>query len=64
MYKIVFMGYEEDDLYPTYEEAEEVATTMCDDYRTGDQLLYMSNPGDWAEEEGAGEEPYYDIIEA
>jgi hypothetical protein len=63
MWKIVFDGYEEPELYDTYEEAEEAAEVMCDNYHQGAVDLYLSNPGDFEEEGGNADDPPYEIIE-
>lgn len=60
-YKIIFDGYEEDDEYDTYEEAEEAAEVMASNFAQGSIDLYLSNPGDYLEEnDGDGS---YEIIE-
>ena len=62
MFKIVFDGYMDDDKYDTYEEAEEAAYTMVDEFNAGASNLYNSNPGDYLEE--AGDETCdFEIIE-
>lgn len=63
MYKIIFDGYEEPELYSTYEEAEEAAEIMCDNYLQGAEDLYLDNPGDFEEEGGSFEDPPYEIIQ-
>lgn len=50
MYKIIFDGYEQEKIYFTYEEAEEAAWTMVDDFNTGSAILYEMNSGDYKEE--------------
>jgi len=62
MYKIVFDGYEEDEIYETYEEAEEAAWVMVDNFNAGAEILAMSNPGDY-EEEMDGATADFEIIE-
>lgn len=62
MYKIRFDGYLEDDIYATYDEAEEAALEMVSNFNTGNEILYAENPGDWEEEndDNTGE---YEIVE-
>lgn len=62
MYKIIFDGYEQDQTYNTYEEAEAAAWVMVDDFNTGSEILFESNPGDY-EEEMDGATANYEIIE-
>lgn len=61
-YKIIFDGYEQDRVYDTYEEAEEAAYIMVDDFNTGAEILYEMNPGDY-EEEMDGATADFEIIE-
>lgn len=61
-YKIIFDGYEQDRIYDTYEEAEEAAYVMVDDFNTGAEILYEMNPGDF-EEEMDGATADFEIIE-
>lgn len=61
-YKIIFDGYEQDRIYDTYEEAEEAAYVMVDDFNTGAEILYEMNPGDY-EEEMDGATANFEIIE-
>lgn len=61
-YKIIFDGYEQDRIYDTYEEAEEAAYIMVDDFNTGAEILYEMNPGDY-EEEMDGATADFEIIE-
>ena len=63
MYKIIFDGYEEEDLYETEEEAEAAAEVMIDNWHAGSVDLYLSNPGDFLEEGGDDPEPEYEIVE-
>ena len=45
-YKIVFEGYEQDEVFSTYEEAKNYALYLVSCYHTGGEILEMSNPGD------------------
>ena len=62
-YKVVFDGYEHEEVYDTYEAAEEAAWQMQDDFNAGAEILAMSNPGDY-EEEMDGATDNYEIVEA
>lgn len=46
-YKVVFEGKEHDEVFATYEEAEEHAQYLGSCYHTGGEILEMSNPGDY-----------------
>ena len=60
-YKIIFDGTEEDDVFDTYEEADDYALYLVSCTRLGGQILEMSNPGDNPYD--PDDEPEYDIIE-
>jgi hypothetical protein len=60
-YKIIFDGYEEPEIYDTYEEAEEAALVMLSDFNQGCIDLYLSNPGDYTDESD-GNTGFYKII--
>ncbi len=62
-YKIIFNGEEMDELFNTYEEAEEQALyyQSCD--KQGAEILNMSNPGDYDFDEEEYEYPDYEIVE-
>ncbi len=60
-YKIVFEGNEEDEVFSTYEDAEEYALYLVSCYHTGGETLELSNPGDYPYD--PDDEPEYEIIE-
>lgn len=60
-YKIIFEGYEYDDIYDSYDEADEAGMYMVSCDRLGRQILEMSNPGD--DPYDPNYEAEYDIIE-
>ena len=62
-YKIIFAGEEDDEIFDTYEEAEEQALYYCSCARQGAEILHMSNPGDYDYDEEDWENPEYEIIE-
>lgn len=59
-YKIVFNDEEIDDLFDTEEEAEEHALYLSSCAQLGAEILHMSNPGDYDEDDYDEE---YEIIE-
>ena len=62
-YKIIFNGEEEDEIFNTYEEAEEYAIYYSGCGKLGAEILNMSNPGDYDYDEETYESPEYEIIE-
>lgn len=62
-YKIVFDGEEDDEIFDTYEQAEERALYLCSCTQQGAEILNMSNPGDYEYDEENWENPEYQIIE-
>lgn len=55
-YKILFNGEYEDEIFDTEEEAEEYALYLCSCAKEGAEILHMSNPGDYDEDD-------YEIVE-
>lgn len=60
-FKVIFAGVEEDELYDTYEEAEEAARYGMSCYHLGGEILELNNPGDYPYD--PDDEPEYEIIE-
>ena len=60
-YKIIFEGDEQDEVFDTYEEADEYALYLVSCYHTGGEVLEMSNPGDYPYD--PDDEPEYAIVE-
>ncbi len=46
-FRVVFEGEPQDELYDTYEEAEEAGLYMCGCADLGAETLHLSNPGDY-----------------
>lgn len=59
-YRVVFNGELEDEIFDTEEAAEEYALYLCSCTVEGAEILHMSNPGDYAEDDY---ETDYEIIE-
>ncbi len=59
-YKIIFES-EENEVFDTYEEADEYALYLLSCYHIGGEILEMSNPGDYPYD--PDDEPEYEIIE-
>lgn len=53
---------DEDEVFETEAEAEAYALDQISNFHTGAEVLHMSNPGDYPEDDG--EDPEYEIIEA
>ncbi|MBR3864141.1 MAG: hypothetical protein IKJ19_03360 [Clostridia bacterium] len=62
-YKVVFNGYEEDETFDSYEDAEDYALYLQSCSRTGAQTLHWSNPGDYDYDEKSYKPPKYRIKE-
>lgn len=60
-YKIIFEGDEQNEVFSTYDEAEQYALYLISCYHTGGEILEMSNPGDYPYY--PDDEPEYEIIE-
>lgn len=60
-FKIIFMGEEEDEIFDTYEAADEYALYLSSCYHEGGRVLEMSNPGDYPYD--PDDEPEYEIVE-
>ena len=60
-YKIIFEGNEQDEVFSTYEEAEQYALYLVSCYHTGGEILEMSNPGDYPY--NSDDEPEFEIVE-
>lgn len=60
-YKIIFECEEEDEVFDSYDEAEEYALYLVSCYHTGGEILEMSNPGDYPYD--PDDEPEYEIFE-
>lgn len=52
--------FDEDEVYDTYEEAEEAAWESLSNMSVGAEILHMSNPGDYPDEDCDAD---YEIIE-
>lgn len=62
-YKIIFADEELDDIFDTYEDAQEQAVYYCGCSQLGAEILHMSNPGDYDYDEENWQSPEYEIIE-
>jgi hypothetical protein len=60
-YKIIFEGEEEDEVFSSYEQAQEYALYLVSCYHTGGEILELSNPGDYPYD--PSDEPEYEIVE-
>ena len=52
---------EDDELFDTYDEADDAGLYYCSCYKTGGEILHLSNPGDYpySEDEDVG----FEVIE-
>lgn len=63
--KIFESGFEEyeDEVFETKAEAQECMDTIMSDYRTGAEVLNLSNPGDYPYDEDDNFDIDYEIVE-
>ena len=63
--KIFEPGFEEyeDEVFETEAEAQECMDTIMSDYRTGAEVLNLSNPGDYPYDEDDDFDIDYEIVE-
>ena len=59
-YKVLFNDEQEDEVFDTEEEAEEHALYLVSCTQLGAEILHMSNPGDYDEDDYEAD---YEIIE-
>lgn len=59
-YKVWFNDEEMDEVFDTEEAAEEYALYLCSCAREGAEILHMSNPGDYDEDDYDDD---YEIVE-
>ena len=59
-YKVWFNDEEMDAVFDTEDEAEEYALYLCSCAREGAEILHMSNPGDYDEDDYDDD---YEIVE-
>ena len=50
-YRVLVNGEPEDEIYDTYDEAEDAALYLRSCSSEGAEILFLSNPGDYEEEE-------------
>ena len=62
-YRILMEGELQDEVFDTWEEADDYALYLVSCARTGAETLHMSNPGDYDYDEDNYEDPEYEIIE-
>lgn len=64
-YQVVFDGQEpdEDEVFDSYDEADEYGLYAESCQRQGAEILHLSNPGDYAYDEENFETSSYEIIE-
>ncbi len=56
-------GELQDEVFDTWEEADDYALYLVSCARTGAETLHMSNPGDYEYDEDTYEDPEYEIVE-
>lgn len=59
-WKVIFAGEEEDEIFTSEEDAEEHALYLSSCAKEGAEILHMSNPGDYDEDDYDDD---YEIVE-
>lgn len=59
-YKVIFDGDESDEIFDSYEDAEEYAMEELTNWHAGGEVLELSNPGDYPYD--PDDEPEYEIV--
>lgn len=60
-YKIIFEGEEQDEVFDTYEDADDYVNELIGCWHEGGEVLQLSNPGDYPYD--PDDEPDYEIVE-
>ncbi|MBB4666436.1 hypothetical protein BKA24_001145 [Microbacterium marinum] len=55
-------GDEDDEVFETEQEAEAHAANEIDNYHAGAEVLHLSNPGDY-DEDDPDDDPGYEVVE-
>ncbi|MGN1123786.1 MAG: hypothetical protein ACI4RR_05525 [Eubacterium sp.] len=59
-WKVIFGGEEEDEVFDTEEDAEDYASYLSGCVKEGAEILHLSNPGDYDEDDYDDD---YEIVE-
>lgn len=62
-FKVIFDGEEQDEIFSSYEAADEWGQELQSAERAGAETLNMSNPGDYDYDDETWESSDYEIIE-
>ncbi len=60
-YKVIFNDDEQDEVFDSYEEAEDFAMELLTYWHAGGEVLELSNPGDYPYD--PDDAPDYEIVE-
>ncbi len=60
-YKVIFDGEELEDIFDSYQDAEDAALYESSCWHTGSEILELSNPGDYPYD--PDDAPEYEIVE-
>lgn len=63
MYKVFVNGEEEDEVFSTEEDAKEYVSYLHSCAEVGNEILFLSNPGDYDEEACDPDDIEYEIVE-
>lgn len=62
-YKLIFADEEQDEVFDSYEEADEYGMYLQGCENQGAEIMHMSNPGDYDYDEDNFESSDYEIVE-
>ena len=62
-FKVVYDGEEQDEIFTSYEDAEEYGVYLQSCERLGTEIMNMSNPGDYDYDEDLFESADFEIVE-
>ena len=62
-FKVIYHGEEQEEIFTSYEDAEEYGVYLQGCERQGAEILNMSNPGDYYYDEDSFESSDFEIVE-
>ena len=62
-FKVIYDGEEQEEIFTSYEDAEEYGFYLRGCERQGAEIMNMSNPGDYDYDEDSFESPDFEIVE-
>ena len=62
-FRVIIDGEMQDEVFDSYEGAQEYALYLVGCARTGAETLNLSNPGDYPYDEDSFDDPEYEVVE-